>query len=254
MGNQGRFSFLNIAMHHLVKRTIVPLIYLLVALVVSSCSPSLSSLPFLNKVLPDQEKAEDQVERPSRFVRATEEPVAIAQGAEQVDKVEESAQVALSERIEADANALGSYEQRDGKNHEDKGMMPMNTEARDQVMPKQLLPDNPDATQAASRELDSETTEIKDAASAPKPEKVIRVHLASLSSESSAKREWRQLNESHFDLLDGVTPYIKEVNLRGKGTYFRLYVGEFVKLTTASAFCKAMKKRKQYCAPVALSE
>lgn len=181
-------------MNHLVKRAIVPLIYLLFGLVLSGCSLNLSSLPFFTKKALTQEIAEAPVERRNRFVRVIKQPVTPAQAAEQSEEAEESEteqseevedneQVTLDERIEPGPNALEPSEQEMGTNHEDKDMMPTSTEARQQGMPKQLACANPEATQAASRKLDIETTESKEEASAPKQEKVIRVHLASLRAD-----------------------------------------------------------------------
>lgn len=132
-------------------------------------------------------------------------------------------------------------------------------EGRQPSIPIQLMRKNPLDSQMAA--ADGGTAKAKDAAAAmtrqaaaSRPEKIIRAHLASLASESGARREWRDLSQKHVDLLFGVADHIKEVDLPGKGRFFRLFAGKFGSLTDAAAFCTAMKERKQYCAPMAVEQ
>ena len=260
-------------MRHLAKRTIASLFLLVFGLILSSCSWDLPSIPFLNKISLFHEKTAALVEPRHRFVRVTPEPVAPVDPPKQLENVEEretdhietvksSWNVPLGETVESAPNAQAPSAQATGTTHEDEVVMPASTVAPEKLASEQLTNAVSQATQAASVSPESKSAKMAETVSAPRPEKksastprpakVIRVHLASLTSATGANREWRELNDSHLDLLDGVTHYIKEVNLRGKGAYFRLYAGEFLELKKASAFCNALKTRKQYCKPVSL--
>ena len=234
-------------MHHLARRTIAPLFLLVFGLILSSCSWDLPSIPFLSKI--SHEKTEAPVEPRHRFVRVTPEPVAPVDPPKQLENVEEretdhsetaksSWKVPLGETVESAPNAQEPSAQAMATAHDDKFVMPAPTVAPEEAPSEQLTSEVSQATHAASASPESKSAEMAEKLSAPRPEKksvsaprpakVIRVHLASLTSALGANREWRELNNSHLDLLDGVAHYIKEVNLRGKGTYFRLYAGEFL--------------------------
>lgn len=50
------------------------------------------------------------------------------------------------------------------------------------------------------------------------------VQLSSLRSESQARDSWQQLQSRFSDILSGLTPEIRRVDLSGKGTYYRLRI------------------------------
>ena len=260
-------------MQHLAKRAIASPLLLVFGLIVSSCSWNLPSIPYLSKISLFHEKAEAPVEPRHRFVRVTPEPVMPVDLPKQLENVEErktdhieiatsSWKVPLGETVESAPTTQEPSAQATGTTHEDEIVMPASTVAPEEAAPEQLTSTVSRATQAASVSLEGKSAKMAKKVFAPRPEKksvstprpatVIRVHLASLTTALGADREWREINNSHLDLLDGVAHYIKEVNLRGKGTYFRLYAGEFLELKKASAFCSALKTRKQYCKPVSL--
>jgi hypothetical protein len=260
-------------MHHLAKWAIASPLLLVFGLIVSSCFWNLPSIPYLIKISLFHEKAEAPVEPRHRFVRVTPEPVTPVDPPKQLENVEEretdhieiatsSWNVPLGETVESAPTTQEPSAQATGTTHEDEIVMPASTVAPEEAAPEQLTSTVSRATQAASVGPEGKSAKMAEKVFAPRPEKksvstprpatVIRVHLASLTSALGANREWRELNNSHLDLLDGVAHYIKEANLRGKGTYFRLYAGEFLELKKASAFCSALKTRKQYCKPVSL--
>ena len=268
-------------MHHLGKRAIASLFLLSFWLVLSSCSLSLSSVPLLNKLPVFQEKTEIPVKPRHRFVRVTPEPVTLLDSPEQPEKVEKSEpeqlekaensemgqseiakvgwQIPVGETVEDGPSAPEPSEKSPEVSHEDKGLMltstPANAAPSTESPPPQLTPSNSGTIRRSSKNTpNKDSSAMKAKVFAPKPAKVIRIHLASLGSQKGANREWRELNKSHLDLLGGITPHIKEVTLHGKGTYFRLYAGQFLELKKADALCKEMKIRKQYCKPVALRD
>ena len=277
-------------MHNLGTRASASFLLLLFGLVLSGCSWSLSSVPLLNKMSMFQEKTEVHVKPRHRFVRVTPEPVAPQETpeppntpdsseTEQPEKVGNSEatqseitkvgwQIPVGETVEQGPSEPEPSETSREADHEDKGSIltstPADGTASTDTTPTRLIASNPALLQAASRNTsdrgsaantpDRSTDAMKAKVLTPKPEKVIRVHLASLSTQKGASREWRELSQAHLDLLGGTTPHIKEVNLRGKGTYFRLYAGQFLELKKADVLCKAMKTRKQYCKPVSLRD
>jgi hypothetical protein len=277
-------------MHNRVTRAIASLFLLLFGLVLSGCSWNLSSVPLLNKLPVFQEEAEVPVKPHHRFVRVTPEPITplvtpeqpeVAENneTEQSGKAQNSEtgqseittvgwQIPVGETVEQGPSTPAPSEASREADHEDKGLMPTSipadATASAESIPVRLTASNPAILQATSRStpdrssaantLDSDSAVMKAKVFTPKPEKVIRVHLASLGTQKGANSEWRELSEAHLDLLGGTTHHIKEVNLRGKGTYFRLYAGQFLELKKADALCKAMKTRNQYCKPVSLRD
>ena len=80
--------------------------------------------------------------------------------------------------------------------------------------------------------------------SGPKP----ALHLASFRSNKAATRAWSQLKRAHRSLLGNLRSEVNRVNLgKTKGIYYRLIAGPFKSGSEASAVCKKLKARRQYC-------
>ena len=76
------------------------------------------------------------------------------------------------------------------------------------------------------------------------------VHLASYRSRKAADRGWAQLRRAHKELLGGFDSEVTKVNLGpGKGIFYRLKAGPVENKTSASAICRKLKRRRQYCEP-----
>jgi len=75
------------------------------------------------------------------------------------------------------------------------------------------------------------------------------VQLASMRSESGARRAWSRLSKANPGLFDDVKPAIiaKKTLGRDQGTWYRVMVGPFGSARTAGDFCSRMKKRKLAC-------
>jgi hypothetical protein len=69
-------------------------------------------------------------------------------------------------------------------------------------------------------------------------------HLASYRSAEGAANGWRKLTDSYSSVLY-FTPVVREVDLPGKGRYFRLYADGDAELMTS--LCQNLKQRKLYC-------
>ncbi len=74
------------------------------------------------------------------------------------------------------------------------------------------------------------------------------VHLASYRSEPAAQEGWTALATANSDLLDGLKPAIRRVDVDGKGTYFRLYAKP-VSASMAAELCRKLNSRGVFCSP-----
>ena len=75
------------------------------------------------------------------------------------------------------------------------------------------------------------------------------VHLASYRSRKQADRGWAQLRRAHRNLLGKLKPEVSEINLPGKGIYYRLKVGPLGDHAAAAELCRQLKRRRQFCEP-----
>lgn len=73
------------------------------------------------------------------------------------------------------------------------------------------------------------------------------VQLISLPSKSSAEKAWPKILKAHSALLSGLPHDIAEVQIKGKGTFYRLRVGSFKNKKDAQSLCTKLKSRKQDC-------
>ena len=86
------------------------------------------------------------------------------------------------------------------------------------------------------------------AKAAPKGGPQPAVHLASFRSKQAATRAWTQLRRAHRSLLGRLKSEVTRVNLgRRKGVYYRLIAGPFKSTAAATAACRRLKSRRQYC-------
>ena len=58
-----------------------------------------------------------------------------------------------------------------------------------------------------------------------------------MTSVKSAEDYWVKLNEAYSRLLSSLDPYIEEVDLGKRGTFYRLQVGTFYNQIEAEEFC-----------------
>tara|TARA_Y100000588_G_scaffold369417_1_gene438403 strand:- start:1228 stop:1518 length:291 start_codon:yes stop_codon:yes gene_type:complete len=74
------------------------------------------------------------------------------------------------------------------------------------------------------------------------------VYLASYRSQAAAKQGWTALKDKHGDLLNGLKPEVRQVEVTGKGRYYRLYAGP-VSPTSVAGLCRELNGRGAFCAP-----
>ena len=76
------------------------------------------------------------------------------------------------------------------------------------------------------------------------------VHIASYKTQKSAERGWTQLRRAHRELLGALSVEITKVDLGpGKGIFYRLKAGPLSNSNAATALCRRLKGRRQWCEP-----
>ena len=74
-----------------------------------------------------------------------------------------------------------------------------------------------------------------------------KVQLISLPSKAGAQKAWPQILKKNSALLTGLEHDVSEVQIKGKGTFYRLRVGAFKNRKDAQDLCNKLKSRKQDC-------
>ena len=83
----------------------------------------------------------------------------------------------------------------------------------------------------------------------PKPRIVTRmfVQLASLPSMARAKREWRRLRRTNEYVLGDAEVQYRQVEIKGRGTYFRVFVGPYENMADARNVCVGLGREGRNC-------
>lgn len=74
-----------------------------------------------------------------------------------------------------------------------------------------------------------------------------RVQLVALGSAKAARAAWARFVKQHADLFGDMKPTVAKVDIKGKGTFYRLQAGPLADGRAARALCKQIKKRKIGC-------
>lgn len=74
-----------------------------------------------------------------------------------------------------------------------------------------------------------------------------RIQLASVRSRKAAEKAWGRYKFDHAELFGKLEAKIVRVDLKGKGTYYRLQAGPFADASAARSLCSQVKKRKIGC-------
>ena len=77
-----------------------------------------------------------------------------------------------------------------------------------------------------------------------------RVQLVSSSKKTSAEKAWTDISKKHKALLSDMSHDVVSATIPGKGTFYRLQVGQFATRDMAVSLCSKLKARKQECVPV----
>ena len=87
-------------------------------------------------------------------------------------------------------------------------------------------------------------------ASVAAPKELWRAQLLSSSSKNKVDTAWKGILKKHNALLSDMPYQIVPVKIPGKGTFYRLQVGEFTNKEMVLNLCTKLKKKKQDCIPV----
>ena len=102
------------------------------------------------------------------------------------------------------------------------------------------------ALPAAAFAADSAPPELIGPQALAKTGDMASVHLASYRSRDMAEKGWKVLDD-HYSGLIYFKPVIREVDLPGKGHFYRLFAeGEPAMI---ASLCASLKARKLYCDP-----
>ncbi len=74
-----------------------------------------------------------------------------------------------------------------------------------------------------------------------------RIQLASVRSRRAAEKAWGRYKFDHSALFGKLESNIVRVDLKGKGTFYRLQAGPFSDASAARSLCSQAKKRKIGC-------
>lgn len=72
------------------------------------------------------------------------------------------------------------------------------------------------------------------------------IQISSVRSEATAKKEWARLQRVHGALLKNLPVHYQKADIKDKGIYYRVQVGELQK-AAARKLCTQLKQRKQGC-------
>ena len=74
-----------------------------------------------------------------------------------------------------------------------------------------------------------------------------RVQLGSFDNAESAQRRWQELRSRHSDLVGSLSMVVERVELKAKGTMFRLQAGPLKSSDDVQKLCAALAQRKVGC-------
>jgi len=80
------------------------------------------------------------------------------------------------------------------------------------------------------------------------------IHLSSLRDEVGAEKEWRELQTTFPDLLEGQELIVRSVELPEQGTFYRVMSGPIGSYAKAEDLCAEFEAKERYCRPVDLDE
>ncbi|WP_142850744.1 hypothetical protein [Telmatospirillum sp. J64-1] len=121
------------------------------------------------------------------------------------------------------------------------------------LLPTSILPNGaPPASATSPAPPPSKPAATARPAPARTPAAVTALHLASLRSESQARREWESLKKRFPELLDPLHLTVARVDLGdGKGVFHRVMAGP-VTAAQAETLCREFRQRRQFCEPGSL--
>jgi cell division septation protein DedD len=74
-----------------------------------------------------------------------------------------------------------------------------------------------------------------------------RIQLGSFENAETAQKRWNEIKNRHSDLIGGLSMVVERVELKAKGTMFRLQAGPLKTPDDVQKLCAALSKRKVGC-------
>ena len=74
-----------------------------------------------------------------------------------------------------------------------------------------------------------------------------RIQLGSFESNESAQKRWNEIKSKHSDVIGGLAMVVERVELKAKGTVYRLQAGPLKSSEDVQKVCGALAKRKVGC-------
>lgn len=79
------------------------------------------------------------------------------------------------------------------------------------------------------------------------PSAGVFLQVGSYKSEAMATDAWTHLQQKHSDILAGLTPDVKRIDLGNRGIWYRLRVAGFADTAAATALCERLKAEGGRC-------
>lgn len=77
-----------------------------------------------------------------------------------------------------------------------------------------------------------------------------RIQVGAVRTQEGAVQEWARILRTNKELVGGLTLQVQEVDVTGKGTFFRIRGGPMADKDAADALCSKLKAKKIPCIPV----
>lgn len=76
-----------------------------------------------------------------------------------------------------------------------------------------------------------------------------RAQLFASNNKAAVEKAWKRILNTHKSLLSDMSYEIEPAQIKGKGTFYRLKVGQFASREMAASLCTKLKAKKQDCVP-----
>lgn len=106
-----------------------------------------------------------------------------------------------------------------------------------------------DAPVPEQKPVETKKAEAKEASKPATPKEVWHAQLFSSTDKAKVEKTWKTISAKHKGLLSDMPMNIVRAEIAGKGTFYRLQVGDFSTKDRASNLCAKLKKQKQDCIP-----
>lgn len=100
-----------------------------------------------------------------------------------------------------------------------------------------------------TKEATKETKKVSKEKATPIKKGEWRVQLFASNKKDAVEKAWQTILKKHKNLLSDMSYEIESTEVKGKGTFYRLKVGQFTSRDMASSLCAKLKAKKQDCVP-----